>query len=139
MSQVLHKNKYYKITYDIVKNRLIVKPIGFWRSVEVVPNYLQQLKDVLDKNVRKKFMVILDMSDMLTHPREVQEQIHLEASKYTATKKPSAVVIVIPKDDISAMQANFLQRQLGIQTKSFNTIEEAHAFLDDYREKYGIG
>ena len=138
MEEVKYNNKYYTISVDTEKNRMIIQPIGFWRSTQVVPNYIEEILMTFNRYLHKDFMIILDISKMLTHPKEVQEEIHSEASKMLMKKNPRAVVVVLPQDDISLMQAQFLGKQLGVQPKSFATFEEANDFLDAYCKKHGL-
>lgn len=138
MEKIKYNNQYYTISVDDEKNRMIVQPKGFWRSVQVVPNYLHDIDTIYKRFLRKDFMVILDISEMLTHPQEVQEKIHQVASRRLLEERPKQVVIVLPQDDISLMQAKFMSRNLGIELKGFATFEEANSFLDAYCEKHGL-
>lgn len=138
MKETIHNTKYYTLDIDQSKNRLLIKPIGFWRNKGVVPKYLNQIFEAIDKKLRKDFMVILDISDMLTHPREVQDEIHTNAVIGVMERNPKAAIIVMPKDDISVMQANFLMRKHGIETKPFNSLEEAETFLDEYIIRHNL-
>ncbi len=117
---------------------MVLKPIGFWRSPEVVPDYLKQIVDTLKFKLDLKFSVILDITDMLTHPKEVQEQIHLEGIKQVAQLRPLIMLTVLPKDDISTMQAKFMARTLGREIKGFETVAEAESFLEEYKKKKGV-
>jgi hypothetical protein len=65
---------------------------------------------------------------MLTHPKEVQEKIHLEGLKLIIKFKPLVWVKVLPENDIIAiMQSGYLARILGTSkdVKAFSTMEEA--------------
>jgi len=138
MRKIIEENDHYAITVNIAKNRIIIKPIGFWRSVKVVPNYLSLITNTIDTVLRKKFMVIFEASEMMTHPQEVQEHIHAVGIKKILDKSPSAVVVVVPKDGIALMQAQFLNKQTGLPMKAFSSNAEAEAFLDAYAEKHHL-
>jgi hypothetical protein len=125
MKITIHENKYYIIQIDKEENYMVLKPIGFWRSPDVVPNYLKHIREVMTLKLSLKFAVILDIADMLTHPKDVQEQIHLEGMKQAFKLNPSIILVVLPKDDISIMQAKFMARTLGREIKGYNTMEEA--------------
>ncbi|MFT5916451.1 MAG: hypothetical protein ACI81T_002960 [Bacteroidia bacterium] len=125
---IVYENEYYKIEIDKAKNYLVIKPIGFWRSPELVPYYLNHIADAIRIELNPKFAVILDTSDMLTHPKEVQEKIHLEGLKLIIKFKPLVWVKVLPENDIIAiMQSGYLARILGTSkdVKAFSTMEEA--------------
>lgn len=130
--------KYYSITINKIKNRIIIKPIGFWRSVNTVPNYLDSIFQAIDRDLMRHFMVVLEISEMLTHPADVQEKIHYHGVMEILKRKPKALVVVMPQDDISFMQANFLNKKVGLPMKSFETLAEAEAFLDAYATKHGL-
>lgn len=138
MKETIHENQYYKIQIDKEKNLMVLKPIGFWRSPEVVPEYLKQIVDTVKLKLSLKFSVILDISDMLTHPKEVQEKIHLEGIRKISELKPLIILTVLPKDDISTMQAKYMARTLGREIRGFQTVDEAESFLEDYKKKKGI-
>ncbi len=101
MKTTLYDNKYYKIEINKEKNYMLLKPIGFWRSPEVVPDYLKHITDTIKFKLNLKFSIILDITDMLTHPKEVQEKIHLEGIKQVSQLRPLIMLTVLPKDDIS--------------------------------------
>jgi hypothetical protein len=114
----------------------VINRIGFFRSPAVVPNYINHFKDTIMFKLETKFAVILDITDMLTHSREVQENIHMKGMKQMANLKPSIAITVLPKDDISTMQAKFMARSLNMEIKGFQTLEEAEAFLIKHKENH---
>ena len=136
--KVYKKNKYYEIHLDHSKNRIKIKPIGFWPSINTVPKYLTRIFQAIDKELKQDFMLLLDLREMLTHPRDVQEKIHLRAIEGVTIRKPKAVIAVQPEDTISNMQANFLTKKAGVSVKPFYSLETAEEFLDSYAEKHGL-
>lgn len=138
MKTTLHDNKYYKIEIDVDKNYMVLKPIGFWRSPEVVPNYLKDISNTVKFKLNLKFSIILDITDMLTHPKEVQEKVHLKGMGLMSELHPLIALTVLPKDDISAMQAKFMARTMGTEIKGFETVEEAEAYLERFKKEKGL-
>ena len=133
MKEILHQDTHYQIIIDRIKNIMIVKPIGFWRSPEVVPEYLGHVKNAFDFFAGKRFSVIIDASDMLTHPRTVQSEIHLKGMAFIQAYQPMLALAVMPVDDISTMQAQHLGRMSDGKIKSFPSLEEAEAYIEKFK------
>jgi len=71
-SIIIKDNKYYKIGVSPEKNRVYFKIIGFWKSVEIVPDYLNDWKKATSLLARG-FTLVTDATEMKTHPQEIKK------------------------------------------------------------------
>lgn len=127
-----YKTEYYQIDVDKDRNLIIIKPIGFWSSVDVVPNYMSTIFDSIDNQLAKDFRVVYDVSEMKAHPNEVRDEIHIKGVMGILSRKPSATVVITPVSSVAKMQTDFIRKNSSNQnTKHFSKLEDAIAFLDE--------
>ena len=123
--------KHYYVGIDKARNLIVIKPIGFWPSIDTVPKYKSTVLDVIDNLLDKDFRVIFDMSEMKAHPNKVRDEIHLKGVIEILKRKPGAAVIVSPASSIVRMQTDFLRKNSKeVHTKHFDTLAEALNFMD---------
>jgi len=138
MIQTIKETSHYKLSIDKENNWIIVKAIGFWRSPEVVPNYLSEINEIITMRLRPKFMAVIDASDMLTHPKSVQEGVHLVGMQNLKKHKPATLVVVMPQDEISVMQAKHLGKVSQTEFLSFKSMAEAERYLEEFAKEHGL-
>ena len=120
-------NKFYTISVSTEKNRAYLKIIGFWRTPEQVPDYINHWVSGVSK-LKKGFTLLTDASEMKTHPKEVVK-LHEQAQAILLKAGVSKVAEIL-KDDVAEMQLNALAKTTQFPKKNFRTAEEAEAWLD---------
>ena len=104
-------NPYYELNYDRSKNRIYLKVNNYWRSPEVVPNYMADWKKAIDL-ARPGFTLLADCRNMLTHPTSVKE-MHESVANRLAESNISYVAEVSPTDRIAVLQVTGVMKQIG--------------------------
>ncbi len=126
-----YKNEYYYIGVDVARNIIIIKPIGFWQSVDLVPDYLPTIFKGIDEDLQADFKVIYELDEMKSSPAEVRDEIHVQGVLQILKRKPSATVVVSPESAIARMQVDFIKKSAtDLPAKHVQTREEAIAFLE---------
>ncbi len=126
-----YRTEFYSIDVDKARNLIVIKPIGFWPSVDVVPNYKPTIFDAIDNQLSKDFRVIYDVSEMKVHPNEVRDEIHIKGVIEILKRKPSATVVVSPTSSIARIQIDFIRKNSSdLATKHFDNLDDAIAFFD---------
>jgi len=124
---------------DAEANLIIIKPIGFWASVELVPDYTNQIFSSIDNDLRPDFGVIYDISEMKAHPPEVRDEIHIKGVMDINKRKPKASAVVSPISSIAKMQIGLIQKSAIDETEStakeFKNLNEAVTFIKSYIAK----
>jgi len=62
MREVIAKNEYYEIEVDREKNRSYSKYKGYWKSVDAVSEYLNDIQRMIGK-LKPNFTTLLDIRD----------------------------------------------------------------------------
>lgn len=128
MSMVrINDTKQYKISVSPEKNRAYLKIIGFWRSPEVVPEYLKDWTKATSL-LNKGFTLLTDASEMKTHPQELRK-LHEQAQAILLKAGVSKVAEVL-KDDVTEMQLNAVAKATQFPKQNFRSAEEAEKWLD---------
>ncbi len=120
-------NKFYTISVSTEKNRAYLKIIGFWRTPEQVPDYINHWISGVSK-LKKGFTLLTDASEMKTHPKEVVK-LHEQAQAILLKAGVSKVAEIL-KDDVAEMQLNAVAKTTQFPKKNFRTAAEAEAWLD---------
>ncbi|SKC57346.1 hypothetical protein [Ohtaekwangia koreensis] len=120
-------NKFYTISVSTEKNRAYLKIIGFWRTPEQVPDYINHWVSGVSK-LKKGFTLLTDASEMKTHPKEVVK-LHEQAQAILLKAGVSKVAEIL-KDDVAEMQLNAVAKTTQFPKKNFSTAAEAEAWLD---------
>ena len=123
----INDNKYYRISVAPEKNRAYLKILGFWRSVEVVPDYLKDWTKATSL-LKKGFTLLTDASEMKTHPQDVRK-LHEQAQAIILKAGVSKVAEVL-KDDVAEMQLDAVAKTTQFPKKNFRTADEAEKWLD---------
>ncbi len=124
------KNACYEIYFNIDKNRGYITLKGFWKSRDVVPCYLDDLRKIL-VFAKPDFTILTDLQQLITHPQELNS-LHMEAQLLMVKEGVLHVAHVMPSDKIANLQVNSISDQSGLPTTKFHTTEEAEVWLDNY-------
>lgn len=134
-----YKTAYYYLGVDVESNLIVIKPIGFWASVALVPDYLNQILSSIDNDLKDDFGVIYDISEMKAHPQEVRDQIHIKGVYEITKRRPKASSVVSPESTIAKMQIALIRKSAANEStspaKEFTTLEEALLFTKGYISK----
>lgn len=127
--QTITKNSFYQISVNKNKNRFYVKIIGLWDTPGIIPQYIEHIRIAVGE-LASHFTAVLDLSDMKSHPKYVEEQAHQAASLIAIKKGLSLSVQILPQDPEAKLQIERIAQNLGKQILSFEDIETAERFLD---------
>ncbi|WP_018478872.1 hypothetical protein [Pontibacter roseus] len=105
-------NAYYELTYDRVKNRVYLRINNYWKSPEVVPNYLSDWDKVIQV-AKPGYTLLADFRNMITHPTAVKA-MHEAVVKRLAESKISYIAEVSPTDRIAVLQVTGVFQQIGM-------------------------
>lgn len=123
------KTDYYSFTIDKVRNRVYATLVGFWKSPDDVPQYLDDLRKAADA-VNDDFTVLVDATKLNVPPQEVA-QLHVEGQKIFYQKKVVKVAQLIPQSALIKMTVDRLSGERDVPHQKFYTREEAEAWLDE--------
>jgi hypothetical protein len=124
----IRDNKYYTLAVFPEKNRAYLTIKGFWRNLEVVPDYLNDWMKVTAL-LKRGFTLLTDASQMKTHPREVQK-LHEQAQAIILRGGVLKIAEVL-KDEIAELQLDAVAKTTKFPKKNFRTKEEAEKWLDE--------
>lgn len=127
MKATIGSNKFYRIEILKEKNRAYLKIFGFWKNVDVVPDYLTDWAKAV-AGLGKGFSLLTDASEMKTHPQDVRK-LH-EQAQAILIKAGVAKVAEILKDDVAEMQLDAVAKTTNFPKKNFRTAEDAEKWLD---------
>ena len=130
--RTIRENQHYQLKYDGLKNRVYVKIIGFWKSPDMVPNYVEDWEMVL-KMARRGFTILADVREMKIHPQSVVE-LH-EKTIAMSTSKGYSYTAEVTTDKISSFQVNRMYENNDVENIKFNTVEEAEDFLNRSKDR----
>ncbi|SHH62027.1 hypothetical protein SAMN04488109_4672 [Chryseolinea serpens] len=125
---IIRESKQYKIAVSPEKNRAYLTIVGFWRSPEVVPDYLPDWTKAVSK-LKSGFTLLTDAREMKTHPQEVRK-LH-EQAQATLLKGGVRKVAELVKDDVAEMQLDAVAKTTQFPKKNFRSAEEAEKWLDE--------
>jgi len=129
MKEVIAKNEYYEIEVNREKNRSYSKYKGYWKSIDVVPNYLNDCRE-LARRLKPGYETLVDLREFKIPPPEVMEVL-LEAQKIDdeAGFSKSARIVERPLEQLASKR---ISNEANVKEKSreFNSVEEAEAWLD---------
>jgi predicted nuclease of restriction endonuclease-like RecB superfamily len=127
MKTIIGSNKFYRIEISKEKNRAYLKIFGFWKNVEVVPEYLTDWTKAV-AGLTKGFTLLTDASEMKTHPQDVRK-LHEQAQAILLKAGVSKVAEIL-KDDVAEMQLDAVAKTTNFPKKNFRTAEDAEKWLD---------
>jgi hypothetical protein len=127
MKTTIGNNKFYRIEISKDKNRAYLKIFGFWKNVDVVPEYLSDWTKAVSGLI-KGFTLLTDASEMKTHPQDVRK-LH-EQAQAILLKAGVTKVAEILKDDVAEMQLDAVAKTTNFPKKNFRTAEDAEKWLD---------
>ena len=124
----INDTKFYRISVSPEKNRAYLKILGFWRSTEVVPDYLNDWNKAMSM-LKKGFTLLTDASEMKTHPQDVRK-LHEQAQAIILKAGVSKVAEVL-KDDVAEMQLDAVAKTTQFPKKNFKTAVDGEKWLDE--------
>ena len=124
----INDTKFYRISVAPEKNRAYLKILGFWRSTDVVPDYLNDWTKAMSM-LKQSFTLLTDASEMKTHPQDVRK-LHEQAQAIILKAGVSKVAEVL-KDDVAEMQLDAVAKTTQFPKKNFKTAEESEKWLDE--------
>lgn len=127
-STVIRESKHYSISITPEKNRAYLKIVGFWRSPEVVPDYIADWNKAVSL-LNKGFTLLTDATEMKTHPQEVRK-MH-EQAQAILLKSGVRKVAELVKDDVAEMQLDAVAKATQFPKKNFRKAEDAERWLDE--------
>jgi len=123
----INKTKQYTIAVSPAKNRAYLKIIGFWRSPEIVPDYIRDWTNAVSK-LNKGFTLLTDASEMKTHPVSLRG-LHEQAQAILIKAGVSKVAEIV-KDDVAEMQLDALAKTTQFPKRNFKSAADAEVWLD---------
>ncbi|MBA4057004.1 MAG: hypothetical protein C0490_19980 [Marivirga sp.] len=123
----INDTKHYTISVFPEKNRAYLKIIGFWRSPEVVPDYLKDWSKATSL-LSKGFTLLTDASEMKTHPQELRK-LHEQAQAIILKAGVSKVAEIL-KDEVAEMQLNAVAKTTQFPKQNFRSAADAEKWLD---------
>ena len=124
----INDTRFYRISVSPEKNRAYLKILGFWRSTEVVPDYLNDWNKAMSM-LKKGFTLLTDASEMKTHPQDVRK-LHEQAQAIILKAGVSKVAEVL-KDDVAEMQLDAVAKTTQFPKKNFKTAVDGEKWLDE--------
>ncbi|MDX5419276.1 MAG: hypothetical protein LPK09_08660 [Hymenobacteraceae bacterium] len=122
------KNKCYELAYDESKNRIYYSILGFWKSTENIPDFLNDWNKTLAA-VSPGFTLLIDMRTMITHPQQLNS-LHEESQRKVKAMGVSKVANVMPTDKIANLQVAAISSRTDLPIRNFETTMEAEHWLD---------
>lgn len=124
-------NNFYDLNYDARKNRFYLTVKGFWNSIDVAKDYLNDWM-TQTKNAKSGFTVVADLRTMKAPPAAVFEY-HKNAQEHllnNGLRKTAEIV----SSAITKLSVNRLSRTSGMDVlkRQFHSLHEVEAWLDSY-------
>lgn len=131
MREVIAKNEFYEIEVDREKNRSYSKYKGYWKSVDEIPNYLEDCCRELTRRLKPGYTTLVDLREFKIPPPEVME-LFVEAQKIDekAGFYKSARIILTPLEKLASKRVGS-EANVKEKSREFNSIEEAEQWLDE--------
>lgn len=128
--KTIAKTAYYSIAVDKTKNRIYLTIIGFWKSPEIVPAYVEDMKKACQE-ISPGFTVLADVTRMITPPAEVAA-VHERAQQVTLAAGLRKTAEILPKEKaLEKMALAKWSTASGMLKGMFHAIADAEAWLDE--------
>lgn len=127
MKRTIRQHKFYEMAVDPSINRFYLRILGFWRSKEEVSGYLPDLEKALSE-IQPGFTLLTDLSEMKTHPAEVQE-LHLQAQALLLRKGLRQTAEVYASSFVQ-FQTSAISKKSTMPSRQFESHEAAEGYLD---------
>ncbi|WP_051203185.1 hypothetical protein [Hugenholtzia roseola] len=121
-------NAAYDLYYHADKNRFYLTLKGFWKSVDVAPNYLSDWQKALSLST-EGFTILTDLRTSKVYTPEVAA-LHEKAQKMVVDAGLSQTAEVLPNSVFMDFQTRYLSEKSHMPTDKFTEIEAAEAYLD---------
>ncbi len=130
--EVIATTDYYIISYSYSKNRFYLTIRNYWKSIDLVPNYITDWKKAILLAV-PNFTLLADARDAQTHPPSVMS-LHNEAQQIIVDAGLMQVAEVLPESDFLKFQSELLSESSRMPCSKFDDIELAEKWLEDLRK-----
>ena len=124
------KNEYYELSFDAIKNQILWTMLGFWNSMDLVPNFFSDW-DKVTPLTKSSFTILAHLSNLSAWPKDVFEANMQVQAKLM--KKGCRKVAVITQSVLIEYQIKRSTKEAGMIeiVKIFDNIEDAKAWLDE--------
>lgn len=130
MMETVAKTEHYTVAVDRQKNRLYLTGRGFWKNVTLASNYMDEIMRAVQR-LSPGFTVLADLREFKTPPLEVGDMIIMSQKRVFEIGIGKSAQVV-GKNVAIEMPMYRYAKTSGIQpqNRSFATLEEAEAWLD---------
>lgn len=129
MRETIAQNDYYIITVDRSKNRAYFTLMGYWKSRQDVPEYLDDWRKAGQK-LSRGFTVLSDLTRMKVPPPDVA-QLHTEAQRIVVSAGSTKTAELVGHDVITRMAIDRFSQDSGMRKRAFESWGEANDWLDE--------
>ncbi len=129
MKKEIAKNDKYEMYVDKTKNRFYTKLIGYWQYTSEVPNYIDDVKKMLE-HLSPGYTMLVDNRDAKTPTPEIM-QLHIKGLEICNEEGLGKTALVEAQAIVKIAGGRAL-RESGIEetSRQFNDIKEAEDWLD---------
>lgn len=127
----MYKTKYYELAFDAAENQIYWKIIGFWPSMDAVPQVKQRWNEILSQT-KPGFSVLADMTEMKAAPEEV-EAFHISLQKKILDAGVGKIASLVSQSAIAALAGRRVGTETGVANVAQNFTDRAAAqsWLDE--------
>ena len=133
MREVVANNEYYEIEVDMEKNRSYATYKGFWKSVDVIPDYLNDIERLIAR-LKPNFTTMVDLRDetgfKVPPPDVINLLIEAQKKYESAGFSKSVRVVTKPLEKLTSKRIGS-EADVKEKVREFNSIEDAEAWLDE--------
>jgi hypothetical protein len=131
--ETIATNDYFSVKVDVSKNRVYASFHGFWAKMEIMEDYLTNLKKALAK-INRNFTLVADLRDFQTLPQNLIPK-QAEAMTLLAGSGIYKVAEILPKSVIASMQLKQTASKTNMPNQQFPSIPEGENWLDEEVKK----
>lgn len=120
----------YSITVDKEKNRLYLLFLGHWSTPEDVPKYTEHVAEATSL-MKKGYHILSEIRDKKPPSLKVTS-VHKKGQQIMREAGVNKTAVIIAKGQfLQKMTLNVVGRLSGMVVKTFHTVEEGEAWLDE--------
>lgn len=128
MTITIAQTPQYQLSVSKAKNRAYLTIIGFWRSPEVVSDYISDWEKTVAA-LSPGFTLLTDVREMKIHPGSVRV-VHEEAQKLIV-KAGVRKVAELQADKVTEMQLDGVSKETKMPKQNFNDPVKAEQWLNE--------
>ena len=123
------KTAYYEIDYDKPKNRVLWTMIGFWKSMDIVPDYFKDWASTLS-GIPTGFSILCDLTEMKPWPEDVFRANMEQQAK--CMKRGCGAVAICVSNTVTKLQLQRVVRESGMESvvQIFETVNAGKTWLN---------